>query len=61
MICLNNEKYNNNNLPGLTIFGTQLPEPGTKPGWQIFPGEQSELTLHSKIGSFGSMVKKRFP
>ena len=51
-----------NNLRGLTIFvGTHMPEPCTKPGLQIFPGEQSESTLQPKIGSFGSMVKKRFP
>ena len=41
----------------ILTFLTHIPEPGKKPGLQIFPGEQSESTLQPKICSFGSMVK----
>ena len=44
-----------NNLPGLTFFGTQMPRPGNQPS-QVFPGGQSELSLQS-FDLFGSSLQ----
>ena len=46
-----------NTLPGLTFFGTQMPEnePGNQLS-QVFPGEQSESSLQC-FDFFGSLIQ----